>query len=134
MMKCLFCLLVVAAPLPEKKPDDDKAKLQGTWNIVGFEQDGKPSNDVKVKSLTFQGDKVTVSPDDPPNPGTFKLDATQKLPTIDITVDDGKLTLKMLYQLDGDTLKLYGAKSEKGDRPKSYEEAGTIISLKREKK
>jgi uncharacterized protein (TIGR03067 family) len=140
MKKCLLGVLVIGlliAADEKPKADDAKDKLKGTWTVVAMERDGKkaPEEEVKGKALTFAGDKVTFKRDDDTKTGTFKLDSAQKPPHLDLTPDDGeKLTIKMLYQLDGDTLKLYGDKSEKGDRPKSYEAAAMIITLKREKK
>lgn len=139
MMMSLFVLLVVAVPLPEdKKPDDDKAKLQGTWTVVAFEIDGKASELSSVSSITIAGDKLTVvsvkNDLKDAGPATFKLDATKKPPQFDVIPDGEKYTLKYLYRLDGDTLKLYGARGDSDDRPKGYETAPLIFTLKREKK
>lgn len=138
MMKCLFVLFVVAAPLPaeDKKPIDDKAKLQGTWTVEAFEIDGKklPATDIPLKSLIFEAGKLTVKRVDDTKSTTFKLNAAQKPPQIDITPDGADMVVKFLYQLDGDTLKLYGPKNDTDDRPASYEAAPLIVTLKREKK
>jgi uncharacterized protein (TIGR03067 family) len=138
MKKCLFGLLVVTllVAAEDKKADDVKTKVQGTWKVVGMERDGKkaPEDEFKGMSLTFEGDKVIAKRESGSKAGTFRFDATPKPPHFDLTSDDGKDAVKMLFQLDGDTLKLYGDKREKGDRPKTYEAAATVITLKREKK
>jgi uncharacterized protein (TIGR03067 family) len=140
MKKCLLAVFVaglVIAADEKPKADDAKDKLKGTWTIVAMERDGQkaPEEAVRDQSLTFDGDKVTFKLRGDSKTGTFKLDATQKPPHLDITPDDGgKKTMKMIYQLDGDTLKLYGAKNEEGERPKSFDAAAMIITLKRDKK
>ena len=138
MKKCLLGLLVVVllTAADRIRPADDQAKVQGTWIIVAMEHGGKKASEdsFKGQSLIFEGNKVTSKRQQDSKTGTFKLDATQKPPHFDFTSENGQDTLKMLYLLDRDTLKLYGDKSEKGDRPKSYETAATIITLKREQK
>ncbi len=140
MRKCLLAVLVVGLVLAaDEKPkaDDIKDKLKGTWTVVAMERDGQkaPEDAVKDTTLTFDGDKATFKQRGDTKTGTFKLDAAQKPPHLDITPDDGgKKTMKMIYQLDGDTLKIYGAKNDEGERPKSYDAAAMIITLKREKK
>lgn len=137
MMKCLLGLVVVTLPLAaeDKKPDDTKAKLQGKWNVAAMEADGKalPENEFGLKWFTFEGDKVTAKRDDDSKPGTFKVDDTQKPPELDFTADGKTTSLKMIYKLDGDTLTLYIGKSE-AIRPKTYDDAALIVTLKRDKK
>jgi uncharacterized protein (TIGR03067 family) len=134
MKKCLLGLLVVGflTAADAKKPADDKAKLQGTWAVVAMEIEGRKVPHERVKSFTFDGDKITSQRKDGSGTGTFKLDPTQKPPHIDL-IFDGKVINRMLYRLDGDMLKLNG--DRKGEvRPKSYEAAAVIVTLKREKK
>ena len=135
MKKCLLGLLVVGllTAADDKKPADDKAKLQGTWAVVAMEIEGRKVPHEQVKSFTFDGDKFTAQRKDGSGTGTFKLDATQKPPHIDLVSDDGKVMHRMLYRLDGDMLKLNGDKKREV-RPKSYEAAAVIITLEREKK
>ncbi len=133
----MYLLILLAAPLPpEKKPEDDKTKLQGTWLVVEMQKGGRKlsGDDVQVKSFNFDGDNLTVSRGDIMLPAAFKLDAKQKPPHIDVEPKDLGYALKLLYKLDGDNLTIYGAESERGDRPDNYEAARLIITLKREKK
>lgn len=138
MKKCLPTLLVVGllTAAADKKPADDKAKLQGTWSAVAMELVGRTTleGNLNDTSFTFDRDRVTAKHENGSNTRTFKIDATQEPPHFDLISDDGKDVLKLLYRLDGDTLKLYGDKGDKGDvRPKSYEAAAVIITLRREK-
>ena len=139
MKKCLLGVLMIGLLLAadDKKPDDAKDKLKGAWTVVSMERDGKkaPEEDFKGMGLVFDGDKITFKHGDDTKMGTYKIDASQKPAHFDLTPSDGgNKTMKMIYQVDGDTLKIGGDKREDGDRPKSFEAAGMIITLKREKK
>jgi uncharacterized protein (TIGR03067 family) len=123
----------------KSKADDPKDKLKGTWTIVSMERDGQkaPEDQVKGQTLTFEGDKMTIKRDNDTKMATYKIDASQKPAHLDVTPSDGPekdKTLKMIYQIDGDTLKVGGDKNENGERPKTFETAGMIVTMKREKK
>jgi uncharacterized protein (TIGR03067 family) len=143
MKKCLLGGLVIGLLIAadEKKPDDKvvRDKLKGTWTIVSMELNGQkvPEEQLKGQSLTFEGEKVTIKRKNDAETGTYKIDASQKPGHLDITPSDGPQkdkAMKMIYQLDGDTLKIGGAKNENDDRPKKFEMAAMILTLKREKK
>lgn len=136
MMKYLFGMLVVTLVVAadDKKPDDDKAKLQGTWTVVGNTVDGKEVPPVLMHKWKFDGNKVFILLEAGPKPGNFKLDATQDPPHIDVSMDGTKVTMKWLYEIDGDTLKLYSGKVGDKGYPKSYDTAYGVTTLKREKK
>jgi uncharacterized protein (TIGR03067 family) len=130
-------LLIAADEKP--KADDAKEKLKGTWTVVSMERDGQkaPDDQIKGQSLTLEGEKLTFKRGEESQNGTYKIDASQKPAHFDITPSDGPdkdKTIKMIYQLDGDILKFGGVKNETGDRPKSFDTAGIIITLKRENK
>lgn len=119
----------------DKKPEDAKEKLQGTWNAVSSVMDGKndPESEFKGESFTFEGDKCILKKRKGNWIGSYKVDASQKPAQLDITLDNGEM-VKLIYQLDGDTLNL-GEKNG-GTRPKSFEAATDTrqLTLKREKK
>jgi len=129
--------LLVAA---DDKKDDVKDKLQGTWTVVSVERAGKkaPDDEIKGASLTFEGDKVTFKRGNDTKSATFKVDATQKPGHFDLTPSDGPekgKTMKMVFELDGDTLKIGGPKGDfEGERPKKFDDAEMKMTLKREKK
>jgi uncharacterized protein (TIGR03067 family) len=141
MKKALLGVLVLglAIAADEKKPDDVKDKLKGTWTIVAMEVGGMkaPEEFLKGQTITFEGDKMTHKEKDKIEPATYKIDASKKPGHLDMTLlegaDKGK-TVKMIFQLDGDTLKIAG-KMKPEDRPAGFDDKDImIITMKREKK
>src|SRR4051794_30017026 len=103
----LFVLPLLAA----QAAPTDKERLQGDWAFEAMEFEGKPvkPDDLpdalrKIK-LSFAGDRVRSSAT---GDGNFALDEKAKPKTIDLAaVKDGKIKiLPMLYELDGDALRL----------------------------
>jgi uncharacterized protein (TIGR03067 family) len=137
MLGVLVVGLLVAA---DEKKDDVKDKLKGTWTVVSIEEGGKkqPEEQYKGMSLTFDGDKVTFKHGNDTKMGTFKIDAGQKPAHLDLVPSDGPekgKTMKMILEVDGDTLTIAGPKKEfEGERPKKFDGADVKITLKREKK
>ncbi len=108
----------------------DLKALQGTWELVYFERDGK---DVKLQPGTqaiYTGNKFVVKAGDKViAAGTVKLDPSKKPKASDATytegADKGK-TFKSIYQIDGDTTKFCRAGSPDQDRPTELKtKAGT---------
>lgn len=107
---------------------DDLKALQGTWELVYFEGDGK---EVKVrngtkaiitghKSVIKVGDKVIAA-------GTFKLDPRKKPKAVDMTYTQGRdkgKTFKGIYQLDGNKVKFCRAGSPEDERPNEFKTKG----------
>jgi uncharacterized protein (TIGR03067 family) len=130
--------------------------MQGSWQFVSLSIFGKePPGDLLTKvRVVIDGTKFTMKPgvvmtastEKPEGEWalgakdgdrfTFELDASSKPKTIDITVEfgDQKATLKGIYTLDGDELKICFGQ----ERPKEFPKdagAGTILYvLKRDKK
>lgn len=143
MRKSLLGVLVIGLLLAadEKKADDVKGKLKGTWDVVSMEIAGKkaPESEFKGDTLTFEGDKVThVNSKGKKEPAAFKIDTTQKPAHLDVTPTEGPdkgMTMKMILQLEGDTLKLGMGEGPKAERPKSLDDKNImVITLKRAKK
>jgi uncharacterized protein (TIGR03067 family) len=142
MRKSLLGVFVIGLLLAadEKKPEDLKDKLKGVWNVVSMEADGKkaPDEEFKGDTLTFEGDKATHEHKGKKEPATFKLDATKKPAQLDIMPTDGPekgMTIKMILQLDGDTLKIAAGNGPTAERPKSFDDKNImIITVKRAKK
>jgi uncharacterized protein (TIGR03067 family) len=136
---CVFLAVLLLGADDKPKADDAKAKLQGTWVIVNLEDAGEkvPENNYKDSTLTFEGDKVTSKIKDRTELATYKIDAGQKPPHLDVTPAKGERngkTLKLIYQLDGDTLKFASTK-DGAERPQGFDDKGlSIFTLKREKK
>jgi uncharacterized protein (TIGR03067 family) len=129
-------LLIVAASLligADAKEDDvikkEKAKLKGSWKAVSAEHDGAkiPDELLKNVALTIRDDKVLKKGRD--WEATYKIDPKQKpawLDMVPIVAEDGKgdgkrdTTVRWIYEVDGDTLKICGSESGGADRPKEF--------------
>ncbi|HKI36657.1 MAG TPA: TIGR03067 domain-containing protein [Gemmataceae bacterium] len=139
-------LIVAAGAFPlwaaeEDKDNGDRAKLEGTWKLVSYEEDGKAmsAEDVKKVSLMVKGDKFTLKLPEETVEGSSKRDATKKPKEIDTTPAKGRFegkTLLGIYELSDDTYKACFAPPGK-DRPKEFsskKESGNILFVfKREK-
>jgi RNA polymerase sigma factor (sigma-70 family) len=134
----------------EPKPapqDDDRKKIQGTWKATSAQVDGKevPGAD-KINQMTlwiFTGDKVIVKLGDQRAELAYKLDPSRKPRWIDYSPiingrPDPKETVRGVYELDGDTLRICklhpitrpGRPAEVASRPGS----GTfLLILKRQR-
>jgi uncharacterized protein (TIGR03067 family) len=136
----LFGLLLVslAAADPAK---DDLDKLQGSWKIVSLEKDGKKQPEDALKSLKviIKDDKFILKEGDKDAESSIKLDPSAKPKAIDLTVKEGDAakTIKGIYQLADDDLKICAAGDPNADRPKDFAtkpkaNVGLVV-LKREK-
>jgi uncharacterized protein (TIGR03067 family) len=112
----------------EASEKGDLEKIQGTWNIVAVEHDGKKEK-LKFKSYrwTFRGSKVTtfwVRDDDTTGGGgatPFTLDPAKE--PRELTISDPGVTIRAIYKLEKDTLTIsYFGKPEK-ERPRSFKAA-----------
>jgi uncharacterized protein (TIGR03067 family) len=88
-------------------------QLQGTWQMVSHEVDGKPDEALRGAVRVVEGDKFTIKMGDKTlRAGTMKLDPTKKPMWIDITFAEGPEKGKVrrgIYVLEGDTQKIcYG--------------------------
>jgi uncharacterized protein (TIGR03067 family) len=140
---CLFgvtALLLVAAD----DKDDGKKELKrfaGTWKLESVEIDeGKMAPEMfKDWRLVIKDDgSFTFTIGDQVSKGTFKVDASKKPKTMDITYTEGpKETFVGIYELDGDTFKVCLDPTGK-NRPTKFESkkgSGYVLELlKREKK
>ncbi len=138
MKLSLFLLLTASGLLlAADAPKGEQAKLQGVWNVVGIEFDGRDVTD-EVKDMQFvvKGDSVTVKGDFPEQDKysqfTYKLDPAASPQGFDITIkagDEKGARFPGIYQLEKDRLKLCLRLIGK-DRPKKFEtEAGSTLAL-----
>ena len=119
--------LLFAAPVPkDKKKTDDAEAILGKWEFDKFDAGGAMAPlDEFLKGMVFEfkkDGKLTISAPakqkQPAEEGEFKLDDTAKPKELDITVKKQEGTMKGLYELDGDTLKLCIPDEPKKGRPK----------------
>jgi uncharacterized protein (TIGR03067 family) len=126
----VLCVLAWTCQAADDKKSD-KDNLQGTWVHILSEQGGlkaKPLKGLMDPLLTFKGDTFTMTDHqgEKEGEGTFKLDENKKPKEIDLVVpkqDNPKETetVKGIYQLDGDTLKLAHPTTPGGPRPTSFD-------------
>lgn len=132
------------APVPEKKAEPkDEDLLQGSWQAVAAESDGKKAPDEAVKAvvLRFKGTEATF-------PGdlvmTFALDPESQPKGLTLTPtagpNQGMKVESAIYELTGDGLKVcvdWGRDGKAGIRPTDFTTAprdGRIsVTLKRVK-
>jgi uncharacterized protein (TIGR03067 family) len=106
----------------------DLEKIQGTWEASALTFGGKSfPPPLKDFARTFSGDGlITMNGQIAVQEATFKLDATKEHKHIDMTdKKDGK-TLRGLYVLDGDTLKI-AYNLEGSERPTTFAAKDIVI-------
>jgi RNA polymerase sigma-70 factor (ECF subfamily) len=122
-----------AAAPKEEKPKSDKETLQGTWLQVSEERNGEklPEEKIRGGKIVFADDKVTWQgePETRAREGTFTIDPDKKPKEIDLTFGD--ITLKGLYELKGNTLKVVIA--ERGRPTEFGSTGGGILVFERKK-
>ncbi len=121
----LVAALALALPAP---PDDalggEQQKLEGNWRMVGIELDGvkQPAEQVRGFSLRFKGGRFDSNMGGQRQTGTYTIDPSKKPKAMDIVPADGPdkgQTRPLIYELDGDTLRICGSEVGKG-RPAGF--------------
>jgi uncharacterized protein (TIGR03067 family) len=119
---------------------DEMKKLQGLWKFVDAESDGRRlgKDTLPAERITIQDDMIQVGDN---AARRFVVDPAKRPKQMDTKGSDGKVEAKLIYELDGDNLKLAFEFElfNRGnlERPKSFETKGTktlLLILKREKK
>ena len=134
----------VTASVPDKEDSlkRDQAAIQGKWEVVAMKAAGNPGPDnvIAVMKYEFKGNRLIITPAEPGPGYTFKLDPSSKpTATLDITPVDSKKpddTMKGIYVLVGDQLKLCLAKKKRPTEMRAEAEDGfgqVLIELEREK-
>ncbi|MDB5340822.1 MAG: hypothetical protein JWN70_6441 [Planctomycetaceae bacterium] len=137
-------LLAADAPISENAKQDLK-QLEGTWNLVSAQRDGKatPADEVKKTRISFRGNQFEF-PDaadiGTSQKGTLQLDPSKKPKWMDstATTDAGKGSVSLgLYEISGDDYKVCFAPPGK-PRPQEFVSkpgSGAILQIwKRAKK
>ncbi len=129
----VVALLAVALVSHNVRADDakdDLKALQGTWDLIYFERDGKEVKLLKDTKAINTGDRFVVKRgDEVIAAGMMKLDPGKKPKASETTYTEGPdkgKTFKGIYQIEGDTAKFCRAGSPDGERPTAFKtEPGT---------
>ncbi len=98
--------------LPEepKKESEDLRKLQGTWQAIGLEHDGKklPEEAVKKVGLVISNSRITFNSDKEKRTADFRLKESSRPKQMWLTPHDSKteVPVQAIYALEDDRLKL----------------------------
>jgi uncharacterized protein (TIGR03067 family) len=128
-----YALTLMAAGLllaADAKKDDakkDQEAIQGTWKVLSVERGGKPQDDAKEFSMTYEKDTFTVKRGaELVVKGTFKLDPSKSPKAIDMKITEGRneqdkgKDVHGIYELTKDGLKWCTAEPGSDDRPKEF--------------
>jgi uncharacterized protein (TIGR03067 family) len=120
----LLTLALVGCNATADDAKDDLKALEGTWDLIHFERDGKEvklQKDTRAintgaKFVVKRGDEVIAA-------GTMKVDPSKKPKASETTYTEGPdkgKTFKGIYQIDGDTVKFCRAGSPDDARPTEF--------------
>jgi uncharacterized protein (TIGR03067 family) len=130
----------VATACADDKAREDRVALQGTWISESLEAMGQPARASEVWEFLVKGNQISLKTQGQVAAVvTFKLDPTLDPRLIDWTFTEGGpngQTWEGIYALDGDTLKLCIARTER-ERPTAFvtkpDVNCVLIVLKRQK-
>jgi uncharacterized protein (TIGR03067 family) len=142
-MALLIGLLPIAAASPQEETIKKEVKdLQGTWVVIGAEQDGKPLDRIKGGKMLIKDENFTINTKSGTEmKGDLRIDPSKKPKTMDLVHQEGLLrdkTWQAIYSLEGDELKIcYVDPDAKKDRPGEFtaeaDSGRLLVILKREK-
>ena len=119
------------------QPSDEAVKkelklFQGKWEAVsGQNFDGKKPTDIELQltSIEIDGDKFTMKTGSLTVTGTFSIDPTKKVKTIDVYFGDAKDNpMRGIYETKGDIRKSCFAEPGK-ERPAGFREEKGFMML-----
>jgi uncharacterized protein (TIGR03067 family) len=101
----------VAADKPSDAVQKEYQRLEGTWQFVSIEMEGKqiPAQFFKGSSLILHGDQCTMKDSAATYHGTYTLDVTRTPKELDVNFTDGPEKGKKalgIYELEGDTYRV----------------------------
>ena len=133
-----FAATAADAPKPDAPAQGDKALL-GKWTISSAEMMGEKNADMVGATMEFTADKLTFkAKEDEGKHASYKLDTKASPKQIDVSPlnEEGKplegKTMTLIYEVDGDTLKLCGPDRPGEARPRTFEskkEPGTVLLI-----
>lgn len=134
--------LLIAADIPKKEAaEEELEKLQGTWNLVTREINGKAFAFPEASQVGWiiKGNKVLSRPGDDKEVATIAIDPTRTPRLLDWTALKTKRVFEAIYMLEDDTWKICINRAEEGgkDRPAEFttndKDGWEIWILKRQK-
>lgn len=128
MRSCCVCLcLFIIGQAVADNPAQDKEKLEGLWQGVAVERNGRldPDEQVKQFQIRFKGDKIVFNPEGENREHSFEIDPLAQPKAMDLIPGDGPAKGKRLpfaiYRLDGDKLMIcIDKEGETGKRPREF--------------
>jgi uncharacterized protein (TIGR03067 family) len=124
---------------PETREGDGRS-IQGRWRVVGFNREGREFSEDQLQrlaaSVRFTGENVTqAASGDKGEDGSFTLDGDRKPKRLTITPKDGGHPQTMIYELDGDRLRLASRIGDGGNPPSDFEprRGRVVMTLERQK-
>lgn len=139
MMRFALALFAIAlaAPLSAQKAAAPAAALQGTWIFQSINGQA-PGETAPEMTLTFKGSDYHQTVGGKVNErGTFKVDASKKPMTIDLTIvegDDAGKSQPGIFEVSGDTLRANFAFAGGTTRPTDMKQAEGFLLLVAKKK
>jgi uncharacterized protein (TIGR03067 family) len=128
----LFAGVGLAQQPSEDAVKKDLKQFQGTWTAVAVQDySGRALPDAEVNKVTLvvDGNKFTLKGVANTITGTFKIDPTKKIKTIDVFLGKDTVSpIRGIYEISGDTRKSCFAQPDK-DRPDSFRKEGGFIIL-----
>jgi uncharacterized protein (TIGR03067 family) len=135
MIAFVACVLLLGADDKAKKADP----LSGTWKVSSLVAGGEEREQAKGSVYTFKDGTLTMKGMRGERKSTYKLDASKKPATIDMTAKGGQrdgMTTKGIFEVKGDELKLCFDFMGGDERPKMFDGSNgsmVLVTLKREK-
>jgi uncharacterized protein (TIGR03067 family) len=135
----VFFLMFSTTLAQDDAAKKDLDRLQGVWQVVSMEIDGKvaPADEFKGLNLTFKGNKASQLINGKNEEASIKLDPSKKPKAIDMTPligPDKGMTIVGIYSIEGDNLRICIAKAGV-DRPSEFKGGKGVVFfvLKRHK-
>lgn len=124
LVLCGVLLCLGGVTLADDK-SSDQARIQGSWEVVELVDDGRPApKEVVAKwSVKVAGNKMTIVESEGSHEVVFKLNPSSKPKGMDATPSDGPQkgkTLKGIYEIQGDNLKVCLPSKEGDKRPTEF--------------
>jgi uncharacterized protein (TIGR03067 family) len=134
-MKFAVVLLLAAGVVLAEEPPLDTARLQGTWQVEKFTDNGDHVELATGFGAIIKGDTFQVTASNLPEPKvSLRVDNTKEPMWVDFVDEQGRIVHKGIYEVDGNRLKLcYSINGARPDRFVSAKDSGTrLVFLKRD--